>query len=331
MADPCPRRRGRDTPRDDRRRRRIRRRRGTAARRGRRGRRTASYAIASTRPTPGRTRRLSTTGSIRVDTTGPSLDRRHAARPSRHLRSPRTATASATPSVSTASTSETGSIAVQVRDAADRTVRYLHGQRRGRRRRRRVGRQGRRWHGRPRRTYDVRLTREDAAGNTGVGVTRSVGVVALLGSVSTSKTLFFPQDLDNGLDGHPAVVHPGPAGQRSPGPSATRPGPSSRRSRDGDAMAAGAFGHACTTAGDATGSMLPTGRYTSYVDATDGDGHVRRQAVAFEMNAFKHPPSATTATRGRSITITGDLRRGAQSRRRVCTSRNPARRPGRSR
>ena len=48
--------------------------------------------------------------------------------------------------------------------------------------------------------------------------------------------------------------------------------------------------------------MLPPGRYTSHVTATDGTV-TATQAVGFEMNAFRVTASATTATRGRSITI----------------------------
>ena len=49
--------------------------------------------------------------------------------------------------------------------------------------------------------------------------------------------------------------------------------------------------------------MLPTGRYTSYVNATDGTISWS-QVVAFEMSAFSIRPSTTSATRGRSITVT---------------------------
>jgi hypothetical protein len=50
------------------------------------------------------------------------------------------------------------------------------------------------------------------------------------------------------------------------------------------------------------GAMLPTGRYTSVVSATDG-ALTALQTVGFEMNAFGIRPSASTATRGRSISI----------------------------
>jgi hypothetical protein len=71
---------------------------------------------------------------------------------------------------------------------------------------------------------------------------------------------------------------------------------------DSEAMAAGAVGR--TFYGKRPdGSMLPTGRYTSYVNATDGTV-TWSQVVAFEMSAFSVRPSAASATRGRSITVT---------------------------
>ena len=55
------------------------------------------------------------------------------------------------------------------------------------------------------------------------------------------------------------------------------------------------------TCGD--GVLLPAGKYTSHVTATDGDFTVS-QSVGFEMNAFAITSSTSTPKRGRSITIT---------------------------
>ena len=49
--------------------------------------------------------------------------------------------------------------------------------------------------------------------------------------------------------------------------------------------------------------LLPAGKYTSHVTATDGDFTVS-QSVGFEMNAFAITSSTSTPKRGRSITIT---------------------------
>ena len=49
--------------------------------------------------------------------------------------------------------------------------------------------------------------------------------------------------------------------------------------------------------------LLPAGKYTSHVTATDGDFTVS-QGVGFEMNAFAITSSTSTPRRGHSITIT---------------------------
>jgi len=51
------------------------------------------------------------------------------------------------------------------------------------------------------------------------------------------------------------------------------------------------------------GVLLPAGKYTSHVTATDGVFTVS-QGVGFEMNAFALTSSTSTPKRGRSITIT---------------------------
>ena len=51
------------------------------------------------------------------------------------------------------------------------------------------------------------------------------------------------------------------------------------------------------------GTLLPKGKYTSHVTATDGVV-TASQSVGFEMNAFAITSSTSTPKRGRSITIT---------------------------
>ena len=51
------------------------------------------------------------------------------------------------------------------------------------------------------------------------------------------------------------------------------------------------------------GTMLPRGRYTSQVTATDGTLSAT-QTYAFDLNAFRLKPSDTTPARGQSITVT---------------------------
>jgi hypothetical protein len=150
-------------------------------------------------------------------------------------------------------------------------------------------------------TYQLRMTPRDLAGNVGPGVTRAVTVVRLLGFVTTSRTLFYPQDRDD-LARATALRF-----------TLARPGTVSWTIRNAaGTIVATLLADAPVAAGvtgrnfyglTETGAMLPAGRYVSYVTATDG-AVTASQAVAFEMNAFRIRASATSATRGRSITIT---------------------------
>jgi hypothetical protein len=148
--------------------------------------------------------------------------------------------------------------------------------------------------------YDVRLTPRDGVGNPGTPVTRSVSVVGLLGFLTTSKTVFYPQDRDTLSTGTRLSF------------TLQRPATVTWTVRNAagtvvatllDAVGAPTGTTAQTFyALGASGSMLPTGKYTAVVNATDGAVSAT-QAVAFEMNAFAIRPSATSATRGRSISV----------------------------
>ncbi|HEV8280426.1 MAG TPA: FlgD immunoglobulin-like domain containing protein [Candidatus Limnocylindrales bacterium] len=242
----------------------------------------------------------SKTGSIRVDTTAPTLAIVSPAEDSLMWFSPN-GDGTRDAAGLTASTSEAGSILVHVRDASGTVVRSLSVAAK-------AGSVAVTWDGKGNDgrvvadgLYDVRLTPRDAAGNTGVGVTRSFGVAALLGFVAASKTLFYPQDLD-GLATATRLSF-----------TLVRPASVTWTIRDaagtvvltladGEAKPAGAVGR--TFYGKRQdGTMLPTGRYRSYVSATDG-AVTWNQAAAFEMSAFSIRPSATSAMRGRSITVT---------------------------
>ncbi|HET9757663.1 MAG TPA: FlgD immunoglobulin-like domain containing protein [Candidatus Limnocylindrales bacterium] len=242
----------------------------------------------------------SKTGSIRVDTTAPELQTTAPAEDSLTWFSPNGDSYRDVAAL-TASTSEGGSVLVHVRDEGGTVVRYFSVPAGagsvvvawdGKGNDGRVVADGR---------YDVRLTPRDAAGNTGVGVTRSFGVAALLGFLATSKTLFYPQDLDNLATGTRlsfTLIRPANVTWTIRDAA----GAVVATLADGEAMAAGAVGR--TFYGKRLdGSMPPTGRYMSYVNATDGTISWS-QVVAFEMSAFSVRPSTTSATRGRSITIT---------------------------
>ena len=148
--------------------------------------------------------------------------------------------------------------------------------------------------------YEVRLIPRDAVGNAGASVTRSVTVAAFLGSVTSSKAVFYPQDRDSLSTGTRLAF----ALQRPATVTWTirnAAGTVVATLLDGVETPAGTTALSWYALND-TGAMLPTGRYSSVVSATDGP-LTAVQTVGFEMNAFGIRPSASTATRGRSISI----------------------------
>jgi flagellar hook assembly protein FlgD len=150
-------------------------------------------------------------------------------------------------------------------------------------------------------TYDVRLVPVDSVGNAGSSETISVRSIALLRAVKTSRTVFFPQDRD--ALGSTAVLSF--AINRAATVTWTI------RNANGDVVdtrfADAAFEagtHSLTYNGRTIdGVLLPAGKYTSHVTATDGDISTS-QSVGFEMNAFAITSSTQTPRRGKSITIT---------------------------
>ncbi len=149
--------------------------------------------------------------------------------------------------------------------------------------------------------YTIKVAAQDLAGNTGAFVGRQVSVVAALRSVASSRSLFFPQDLDS-LDKATSLSF-----------VLSRPMTVSWTVLNGagtvvatrlDAVALPAGTQTWTFDGRAgDGTMLPRGHYTSAVTATDGT-LVASQTVSFDTDAFRYKPSDTTPKRGQSITIT---------------------------
>lgn len=240
----------------------------------------------------------SRTGSIRVDTTAPSLS---GVTPDESIVSGiapdgdgirDTAAFSAT-------TSEAGSVVVHIRDADGTVVRSFS--------RTTSAAVSLSWDGRandgslvPNGIYEFRLTPRDAARNSGTGVTRSVRVAALVGHVANSKTVFYPHDRDDLATGTALSFR------------VIRPATITWTIRDGEGNVVLTLADAVPMApGTVTrpfygklpdGTLLPAGRYLSYVSATDGSVSWT-QAASFEMNAFSIRPAATSATRGRSIRV----------------------------
>jgi flagellar hook assembly protein FlgD len=149
--------------------------------------------------------------------------------------------------------------------------------------------------------YTLRIAARDAAGNTGKGLDRTVNVVGALRFVSSSKKLFFPHDKDSlstttGLSfvlGRPMTVT---------WTVRNAAGATVATHFAGSLKAAGTYAWAFNGRGT-NGTMLPRGRYTSDVTATDGTVSAI-QTTAFEMDAFVVKPSDTTPGRGQSIKIT---------------------------
>ncbi len=148
--------------------------------------------------------------------------------------------------------------------------------------------------------YDVVLSPRDSSGTQGTSATRSVRVATTLGFVTTSKTLFYPQDADRF------------ARTTTLGYKLTRPatvtwtivdatGATVATLVDAQPTAAGAW----TRSYDgrrADGTRLKAGKYRALVTATD-DVTTVGQAVSFTMDAFAIKPSDTTPKRGQKITI----------------------------
>ena len=150
-------------------------------------------------------------------------------------------------------------------------------------------------------TYDVRLTPRDAVGNSGEPVTRSVTAIGFLRAVNSSKTLFYPQDRDLMSTGtRLSFTLQRPANVTWTIRNAS--GATVATLLNGVDLPAGTTARNWYALSD-VGTLLPTGRYTAVVTARDGT-YTPTQSVGFEMNAFGIRPSASSATRGKSITLT---------------------------
>ena len=148
--------------------------------------------------------------------------------------------------------------------------------------------------------YIMRVYPVDAYGNAGTWAERTVNVVTALKSVKASAPVFYPQDLDT------------MAKTTTLSFVLTRPMTVTWTIRD----AAGAVVDTRLSAVERPagttsvvfngrrldGTMLPPGRYTSFVNATDGT-LMASQAVAFDADAFSATLSDATPARGQSVTI----------------------------
>ena len=203
--------------------------------------------------------------------------------------------------VTSISLSEAGSLLVRITNGSDATVRTMTVPAL-------AGANSVAWDGRssagafvPDGDYTIRLTGRDLAGNDGSGASRQITVVRLLGFVTTSYSVIYPQDLDR------------LAKTTSLAFTLTRPATVTWTIRNSaGTVVATRLANAAVAAGTQTwvfdgrgtgGAMLPRGTFTSYVTAWDGTATIS-QSRTFEMNAFSITPSTTAARRGSKITIT---------------------------
>jgi flagellar hook assembly protein FlgD len=202
----------------------------------------------------------------------------------------------------TATTTEAGTLAVRVANAADTTVRTFTIPSA-------VGANGVTWDGKansgsvvPDGEYTITLAPRDAAGNGGAGASRTVRVVTLLGFVANATKVFYPQDLDRFAKtttlsfrlARPATVT---------WTLRNAAGAIVRTQLAAVSLPAGTQSWIFDGRG-ASGSMLPVGTYTSYVSATDATFSYA-QSTKVEMNAFSIVASTATPRRGSKLTVTG--------------------------
>jgi flagellar hook assembly protein FlgD len=148
--------------------------------------------------------------------------------------------------------------------------------------------------------YVITFLPRDAVGNAGTARTRTVRVVTLLGFVTSSAKLIYPQDRDRFAKSATLSY------------KLARPATVTWTLRNAAGAIVLTHADGPQTAGSHTwafdgrrpdGSMLPLGRYTSYVAATDGT-FVYAQAAKVELNAFSIVTSTGTPRRGSRLTIT---------------------------
>jgi len=150
-------------------------------------------------------------------------------------------------------------------------------------------------------TYIVRLAVRDLAGNTSTYLERTVIVDRTLALVTTSKTVFFPQDGD--------TLAPTVAFHFSLAAAATvdwtvvdTAGAVVRTIKTSEALEAGTYAFTWDGRNDA-GGYVPRGTYRSQVVATDSLTTLTQRAAVL-ADAFRIIASDTTPGRGQKITVT---------------------------
>jgi flagellar hook assembly protein FlgD len=201
----------------------------------------------------------------------------------------------------TASNSETGSLRTKVRNAGGTVIRTFSVASY-------VAPATAAWDGKtsagayaPDGTYKVTVAPVDLAGNVGAGQDRTVNLVAGLRAVLTSKGIFFPQDKD-ALAPNTKLQFTLQRQMTVTWTLRNAAGATVITRLGGSAKPAGTY-YWIFDGRTSNGTMLPRGRYTSLVTASDGT-LTASQSVAFDSDAFAIAPSDTTPGRGQSITVT---------------------------
>jgi flagellar hook assembly protein FlgD len=148
--------------------------------------------------------------------------------------------------------------------------------------------------------YTFRLAPRDVAGNTGATIDRTVAVVGAMRALTSSAAVFFPQDKDSLASAARLSF------------SLARPMTVTWTVRNAaGAIVATRYSEALLPAGAygwwfygraADGSMLPRGKYTTTLSATDGT-LTATGSVAFTMDAFIIRPNDATPGRGQTIKV----------------------------
>jgi flagellar hook assembly protein FlgD len=155
-------------------------------------------------------------------------------------------------------------------------------------------------------TYSVTATPRDLAGNRGVPMAIRVRVLTALRGVATTPLVFDPRDGD--LLGATTTLS---FSLSQPASVTWRIADASDRTvrilAQSQALPAGPYGFAWDGTGSPGGTgapaPLPEGRYLNTVTATTGQGAVTIRSTIY-LTAFRIIPSASSRSRGQSITVT---------------------------
>jgi flagellar hook assembly protein FlgD len=149
--------------------------------------------------------------------------------------------------------------------------------------------------------YTISVRAKDIAGNLSAAQTRTVDLYAALGFVTSSRTVFFPQDGDG-------MAKTTTFSMRLLSPATVtwtvvdRNNDVVRTLVSDEAMGAGTHAKAWDGRTDG-GAFVPRGTYSSRVSVTDGT-QVAVQRVAVVADAFRWVVSDSTPGRGQKVTVT---------------------------